>query len=86
MKLKRSAAMAAVSRMGQMTDQDLVAEALDITRGLTMKLPTADHLRAVFELLYQAKQHLEYTGYGDAWERECSEELRKALDSLPEVL
>ena len=32
------------------------------------------------KLLKEAKEHLEYCGYGDAWERECSLGLQEKLD------
>ena len=37
-------------------------------------------LEKVKRLLMEAYAHLNYCGYGDSWERECSEELRKELD------
>ena len=44
-----------------------------------MKKP--DPLRVVTvddkELIRELLAHLEYCGWGDSWERECSEELRK---------
>lgn len=32
------------------------------------------------KLLEEAYNHLDYCGYGDSWERECSEELARKLD------
>lgn len=32
------------------------------------------------ELLEKAYDHLQYCGFGDSWERECSEELQKELN------
>ena len=37
-------------------------------------------LDKVKRLLKEAYDHLDYCGWGDSWERECSEELRKELD------
>jgi hypothetical protein len=31
-------------------------------------------------LLIDAKAHLEYCGYGDRWEKECSEQLRRDMN------
>ena len=36
-------------------------------------------LEKVKRLLRRAYDHLEYCGFGDQWERECSEELQKEL-------
>jgi len=38
-------------------------------------------LEKVKRLLKDAYDHLNYCGYGDAWERECSEKLQEELDS-----
>ena len=35
------------------------------------------HLRKLKRLLKDAFDHLEYCGWGDSWERSCSEDLRK---------
>ena len=32
------------------------------------------------KLLHKAIDHLDYCGYGDSWERECSQQLQKELD------
>lgn len=32
-----------------------------------------DHAGTLVDLLDEARRHLEYCGYGDAWERECAE-------------
>jgi len=37
-------------------------------------------LNKIKRLLKAAYDHLEYCGWGDAWERECSEDLRKELN------
>lgn len=37
-------------------------------------------LEKVKRLLKAAYDHLNYCGYGDTWERECSEKLQKELD------
>jgi len=37
-------------------------------------------LDKVKRLLKEAYNHLDYCGWGDSWERECSEDLRKELD------
>ena len=39
-----------------------------------------DEIEKVKELLAEAYRHLNYCNYGDSWERECAEELRKDLD------
>ena len=36
------------------------------------------------ELLCKAIDHLDYCGYGDAWERECSRDLQVELDQWQE--
>lgn len=37
-------------------------------------------LEKVKRLLKDAYDHLEYCGWGDSWERECSKELREELN------
>jgi hypothetical protein len=39
--------------------------------------PTA--LEKAHELILELESHLDYTGWGDSWERECSEDLRRKL-------
>jgi hypothetical protein len=41
-----------------------------------MRAPTYEELR---EALHKALEHLDYCGWGDSWERECSEQLRVEL-------
>jgi len=36
-------------------------------------------LRAANKLIGELEAHLNYTGWGDSWERECSEKLRAGL-------
>jgi hypothetical protein len=36
----------------------------------------------MLELLRECKSHLEWIGYGDSYERECSEDLRNELNEL----
>lgn len=38
-------------------------------------------LKKVKSLLKDAYDHLNYCGWGDSWERECSEQLRRELDT-----
>ena len=45
------------------------------------KAPTYEELRRALE---QALEHLDYCGWGDSWERECSEDLRRDLPALLE--
>jgi hypothetical protein len=40
-----------------------------------------DKIKTLRKALTAAKDHLEYCGYGDSWERECAEE-----QGLPEKL
>lgn len=39
--------------------------------------------KVLFEALFEAKDHLEYCNYGDAWERECAidDGLREKIES-----
>jgi hypothetical protein len=37
-------------------------------------------LERLKQLLKEAYNHLEFCGWGDSFERECSEQLRKELD------
>ena len=37
-------------------------------------------------MIGKLEEHLEYTGWGDSWERECAEELRKELWELNQYL
>ena len=39
-----------------------------------------EELSQVKELLKKAVNHLDYCGFGDAWERECSQQLQEELD------
>jgi hypothetical protein len=41
----------------------------------------AKHAKELVALLAEARNHLEYTGYGDSWERSCAVETK-----LPERL
>lgn len=41
--------------------------------------------KALYDTLVKAKEHLEYCGYGDAWERECSGDLEKEIDNAIEL-
>ena len=43
-----------------------------------------EELSQVKELLKKAVNHLDYCGFGDAWERECSEGLQKELKKWEE--
>ncbi len=47
----------------------------------TKKKPTYEELT---QALQQALDHLDYCGWGDSWERECSENLRRELPALLE--
>jgi hypothetical protein len=38
--------------------------------------------KKVYKLLKEAYEHLDYCNYGDNWERDCAEELRKKLDKF----
>jgi hypothetical protein len=40
-----------------------------------------DELEQLKRLLRAAYDHLEYCGWGDTWERECSAELREELET-----
>jgi len=40
------------------------------------------YLDEMFELLTGALGHLDYCGWGDSWERECSEDLKKRADAF----
>lgn len=42
-------------------------------------------IRQLVEALQAAKKHLEYTGYGDSWERSCAKELPKKIDDALEA-
>lgn len=43
--------------------------------------------RQLAEALQAAKQHLDYVGYGDSWERECAEasKLEEKIDNALEA-
>ena len=36
--------------------------------------------RKLYEALIAARDHLDYCGYGDSWERECSEGLPQQIE------
>ena len=36
---------------------------------------TLETMKALADALKAARDHLEYVGYGDAWERECAESI-----------
>lgn len=38
------------------------------------------HTAQLREFIHELLHHLDYCGWGDSWERECSEELRKRSD------
>lgn len=40
----------------------------------------SEKIKEMKRLLRAAYDHLNYCGWGDSWERECSEELRHDLD------
>ena len=44
-------------------------------------MTTEEELKLCKKLLKEAYDHLEYCGYGDSWERECSEQLQEDLDA-----
>jgi hypothetical protein len=35
------------------------------------------HTKPLVEFIHELLEHLDYVGWGDSWERECSEELRQ---------
>lgn len=41
--------------------------------------------KILYETLVKAKEHLEYCGYGDSWERECADGLDKEIDAAIEA-
>lgn len=40
----------------------------------------------LIEMMERLEEHLDYCGWGDSWERECSEKLREDLANLNEEL
>jgi len=40
------------------------------------------YIDRVFELLAEALDHLDYCGWGDGWEREVSQNIRKRADDF----
>lgn len=62
-----------------------LTEALIILAGDSVIVPAREHINAVFELLKEAQDHLDYIGYGDKWEREVSGDLRDRLNSVMEL-
>jgi hypothetical protein len=42
----------------------------------------SDREKLLESLLRRAYDHLNYCGWGDSWERECSSDLRKELDEI----
>lgn len=63
-----------------------LVEAVQIAHHGAQTTPTVAHLQAVFELLEEARAHLEYCGYGDRWEREASGDLRERLGEACEAV
>ena len=45
---------------------------------------TENKLGKANRLIKKLIEHLEYCGWGDKWERECSEELREEADKYAE--
>ena len=79
--------------MSQLPDALRLAKLMDAEQARTVYLDVmhceaAAELRRLHEMnqelleaLQQAEDHLEYTGWGDSWERECAREAK-----LPELI
>ena len=62
--------------------QTYCKEAKNIIRRLSFqKSKYQGELKETKKLLHSAIEHLEYCGYGDSYERECSKNLRKELEA-----
>ena len=46
-------------------------------------MATEEIIQELVDALEEAKEHLDYCGYGDSWERECAEasKLEETIDS-----
>lgn len=68
--------------------EDLQAMQQEILRRMTAAAETTPPEKPAYKEivtgLERAIEHLEYCGWGDSWEREVSEELRKELPALLE--
>ncbi len=60
-------------------EKEVAAEAAAAREKMLASLST-DLERALYIALEEAKDHLEYCGYGDAWERSCALEGEDRLD------
>ena len=71
-------------------EQDLIEIQQEVLRRMSVgsAVATPPTSKPTYEELVKglkdALYHLDYCGWGDAWERECSEDLRKELPALLE--
>jgi hypothetical protein len=71
----------ALDKWGQLKDKDKPTAKDEIFCGI-VECHCFNHFSKVVKALEKALEHLDYCGWGDRWERECSAELRQELPNV----
>ena len=64
----------------QLGDDEFLQIVMRIVKHSVFSKAFTESIEKLHNLLKETYDHLNYCGWGDSWERECSEQLRKELD------